>query len=68
MDDVILFGKDLENIYKVINKLEQRHLPLTVESDILRFLGIDIEKQGKSEIILRQCGLIENVFKDFGME
>ena len=68
VDDVIFFGKDLENIGQIINKLTQRQLPLTVESDIFHFLGIGIENQGKSKIILRKCGIIDNIIKAVGME
>ena len=50
---IILFGKDLGNIDKVIHNLDQRQLPLALESDIFYFMGIEIENQEKLGIFLR---------------
>ena len=42
VDGLLSFGKDLDKIDKVINKLNQIKLPLTVESDIFHLMGIYI--------------------------
>ena len=65
---VTFFGKYPDKIDQVINKLKQRQLTLTIESCIFHFLAIDIENQGKSEIIFFQCGLIDKILKDGVME
>ena len=46
-DDLICFGKDLENIDQVINTLRQKQLSLPAECYLLYFMVIDIEKQIK---------------------
>ena len=42
VDGLLSFGKDLDKIDKVINKVNQIKLPLTVESDIFHLMGIYI--------------------------
>ena len=69
-DDTLFFGPNGNEIDKVIKELEEKGFSLTREdmsNDVFAFLGVEINKVGKQELMMSQTSLIEKVLLTTGL-
>ena len=66
-DDSILAGPDPDEIDKIIKKMRQAQLDITIEGDLEDFLGVNIDRKDDGTIHLTQPHLIDTILKDLNL-
>ena len=66
-DDSILAGPDPKEIDKIIQKMRDIKLDITIEGDLEDFLGVQISRKADGTIHLTQPHLIDSILEDLGL-
>ena len=67
IDDVVWVAPDRQRIDKVLESLKDE-FEMTVEGDVMAFLGIQFKRLSGREIEMQQIGLIKRVLKATGLQ
>jgi hypothetical protein len=67
-DDSILAGPDIQELDEIIKAMQGTGLKLTVEGDISDFLGVQIDRLGKSKFKLSQPHLIQDIITELRLD
>ena len=68
VDDCLLFGKEQNELDKMVQDLKDAEMDLTVEDDVAGFLGVLIQRNDDGTVTLLQEGLTQRIIDALGLK